>query len=72
MQTKIRNTADCPCGSGRQHRHCCLWRRVQWIPNGDGRLSRKIPVRRPLPEKFTLPLLPILHGLYDRPESSWS
>jgi len=53
---KFQRSATCPCGSGKQFRHCCFWREVQWVPRTDGKLVRKIPVRRPLPETFILPI----------------
>jgi hypothetical protein len=53
---KLSPNAQCPCGSGKKYKKCCIRKKFSWIENENGDIAKSIPMtlelREMLEEQF--------------------
>ena len=41
---KLGPNAQCPCGSGKKYKKCCIRKKFSWVENDDGGIGKAIPM----------------------------
>ncbi len=42
-KVKVGRNENCPCGTGKKYKNCCLDKGFNWVPDEDGTIYRSIP-----------------------------
>ncbi len=52
MGKKLSRNAPCPCGSGKEYKHCCIHKDFDWLEMEDGNIGRSIQVSEEVTDAF--------------------
>ncbi|MDR1613171.1 MAG: SEC-C domain-containing protein [Planctomycetota bacterium] len=47
---KLGPNAQCPCGSGKKYKKCCMRKRFDWVENENGDIRKAVPITPELRE----------------------
>jgi hypothetical protein len=53
---KLGPNAQCPCGSGKKYKKCCMRKKFDWVENENGDICKTVPIAPELRELLLLQL----------------